>query len=65
MTDLKEVFKWVGYTILAIIAVGMVATGGLVFLLIGATIGTVIIGGLIVWFIAALIKTSWETSRSK
>ena len=65
MDNLKEALKWVGYTLLALICVGVVAIGGLVFLVIGTTIGTVIIGGLIVWFIAALIKTSWETSRSK
>lgn len=63
MADLKEVLKWVGYIILAIIAVGVLATGGLVFLAVGATIGAIFLGGFIVMLLAAGIKEYWETSR--
>ena len=65
MKNLKEVLKWVVYTILAIIVIGIVATGGLVFLAIGASIGAIVLGAFVVLFLAAGIKEFWETSRNK
>lgn len=65
MKNLKEVLKWVVYTILAIIVIGIVATGGLVFLAIGASIGAIVLGAFVVLFLAAGIKEFWETSRGK
>lgn len=65
MAKLQEALKWVGYTLLALVAIGVVATSSLVFLAIGATIAAVVIGGMIIWFVAAMIKESWDSRRSR
>ena len=65
MDRLKKTLKWVVYIILAIIAIGVVAAGGLVFLAIGASIGAIVLGAFVVLFLAAGIKEYWEASRNK
>jgi len=65
MDNLKEVFKWIAYITLAVIAIGVLATGGLLFLVIGASIGAILLGGFIIMILAAGIKEYWETSHNK
>lgn len=60
MSEMTKWLKGITYTIAAIVLISVVATGGLVFLAIGAIIGLISVGAMAVAFVAYLIKEAWE-----
>jgi hypothetical protein len=57
--------KGIAYTIAAILVVLVMASGGLVFLVIGAVIGLAILGSMLFVMLWYLVKDLWDYSRNR
>lgn len=60
MSVMKEWLKWLTYTLLAVIFIAILVSGGVVFLAIGTIIGLMFMGALLIAFVAYVIKEIWE-----
>lgn len=60
--------KWlrvITYTFVAILVVLVMASGGLVFLAIGAVIGLAVLGSMFFGMLGYLIKDLWDYSKNR
>ena len=60
--------KWltgIAYTIAAILFVLVMASGGLVFLAIGAVFGLAVLGSMFFGMLGYLIKDLWDYSKNR
>lgn len=64
MSAMIDWLKWLAYSLLAVIFIAILVSGGVVFLAIGTIIGLMFLGALLIAFVAYVIKELWEHAIS-